>query len=98
MGRLQAGRFVGPALGQIEGAIDEGMAAARNVGGENADLAICDLARRTRILPRDAARRFALLQKAGLVDHQHRVIVSEMFDDIIANQVAQFVGIPTVSA
>ena len=69
-----------------------------NVGGENADLAVRDLARRTRILPRYAARRFALLQKAGFIDYQHRIIVSQMLDNIIAHQIAQCIGIPTVSA
>lgn len=67
IGCLQARRFVGPALGQIEGTIDEGMAVTRYVGGENTDLAIRDLARRTRILPRYATRSFALLQKVSSI-------------------------------
>ena len=71
---------------------------ARNVGGENADLAVRDLARRAGILPRYAARGFALFQKAGFVDHQHRIIAGEALDNIVAHQIAQRVRVPTVSA
>ena len=74
------------------------MAMARNVGGENADLAVRDLTRRAGILSRYAARGVALFQKAGFVDHQHCIIVSQMLDNIIAHQIAQCGRIPTVSA
>src|SRR5436305_9576084 len=70
------------------------MTVARNVGRENADLAVRDLARRTSVLPRHAARRLALLEKTGLVDHQDRVIVRQMLDDIIADDIAQGICIP----
>jgi hypothetical protein len=42
---LQASRIVGPALRQIERAIDEGMAMMRHVGSKNTDLAVRDFAR-----------------------------------------------------
>src|SRR6266446_4790983 len=70
------------------------MTVARNVGCENADLAVRDLACRTSVLPRHSARRFALLEKAGLVDHQDRVVVRQMLDDIIADDIAQGIRIP----
>src|ERR1019366_4610582 len=50
----------------------ERMTVARHVGGEDADLAVRDLASGTSVLPHHPARRLALLEKAGLVDHQHR--------------------------
>src|ERR1700681_1721731 len=53
--------------------IDERMTVARNVGSEDADLAVRDLARGTSVLPRHSARRLALLEKAGLVDHEDRI-------------------------
>ena len=38
-------------------------------------------------------------QNAGFVDRQHRIIVSQMLDNIIAHQqIARCVRIPTVSA
>ena len=95
VGRFQAIRIVGPFLRKIQRTIDEGMTVARNVGGEHADLAVRDLARRTGVLTRHSARRLALLEKAGLVDHQHRIVIRQMLDDIVAHDVAQRIGIPT---
>src|SRR4051794_31316382 len=44
-------RLVGPAPGQVELAIGEGVAAIGHVGGEHADLAVGDLACRAGVLP-----------------------------------------------
>ena len=60
------------------------MTVTRNVGSEDSDLAVRDLARRTSVLPRHAAPRLALLEKAGLVDHHDRIVIRQMLDDIIA--------------
>ena len=97
MGRLQPNGIVAPALRQIERVIDEGMATTRHIGRKHADLAVRDLPGRARILPRHTARCLALLQKAGLVDDQHRIIMSEMLDDIIAYEIAQRIGIPAIT-
>src|SRR5438046_2011768 len=70
------------------------MTVARNIGSEDSDLAVRDLARRTSVLPRHAARRLALVEKAGLIDHQHRVIVRQMIYDIVTHDIAQAIGIP----
>jgi hypothetical protein len=91
---FEATWIVGPFLWKIQCAIDEGMTVARNVGSEDADLAVRDLACGTSVLPRHSARRLALLEKAGLVDHEDRVVIRQMFDDIIANDIAQAVSIP----
>src|SRR6202521_5633718 len=58
------------------------------------DLAVRDLACRTSVLPRHSARRLALLEKAGLVDHEHRIVIRQMLDDIIADDIAQTISIP----
>src|ERR1700721_326751 len=71
------------------------MTVARHVGGEDADLAVRDLAGGTSVLPRHPARCLALLEKAGLVDHQHRIVIRQMLDDIVAHDVAQRIGVPT---
>src|SRR5260370_20378501 len=70
------------------------MTVARNVGSEDPDLAVRDLACGTSILPRHSARRLALLEKASLVDHQDRVVIRQMLDDIIADDIAQAIRIP----
>ena len=79
---------------KIQRAVDESMTVARNVGREDADLAVRDLARRASVLTRYAARRLALFEKAGLIDHEDRVIVRQMLDDIIADDIAQGIRIP----
>src|SRR6478672_2224017 len=70
------------------------MTMTRNVGSEDSDLAIGNLACRTSVLPRHPARRFALLEKAGLVDHQHRIVIRQMLDDIVAHDIAQGISVP----
>src|SRR5450631_891617 len=94
VGGFQAIRIVGPFLRKIQRAIDERMTVARNVGREDSDLAVRDLARGTRVLTRHPARRLALLEKAGLVDHEDRVVIRQMFDDIIADDIAQSISVP----
>src|SRR5208282_3409977 len=95
---LQTSRIVGPALRQIERPIDEGMAVTRHVGSKNTDLTVRNFARRAGVLPRYPARSLALLEKAGFIDHQHRVLVRKMLGGIVAHQLAQCVGIPPVTA
>src|SRR5438046_5745844 len=82
----------------IERPIDESMAVTRHVGSKNTDLTVRNFARRTSILPRYSARCLALLEKAGLIDHQHRVLVGKMLSDIVAHHIAQSIGIPPVTA
>src|SRR5580658_8457983 len=69
VGRFEASWIVSPFLRKIQHAIDERMTVARYVGSEDANLAVRDLACGTSVLPRHSARRFALLEKAGLIDH-----------------------------
>jgi hypothetical protein len=39
-------------------------------------------------------RRFALLEEARLVDHQHRIVIRQMLDDIVVHDIAQGIGVP----
>src|SRR5258705_13433398 len=87
-------RVGGPFLRKIQRAVDERMTMARNVGSEDSDLADRNLACRTRVLPRHSARRFALFEKAGLVDHQHCIVIRQMLDDIVAHDIAQGISVP----
>ena len=70
------------------------MTVARNVGSEDTDLAVRDLARGASVLPRHSARRLALLEQAGLVDDEDRIVIRQMLDDIVADDVAQSISIP----
>ena len=91
-------RVVCPGLRQIQRPVDEGMAAARHVGGEHSDLAIGDLARRSGVLTADTAGRAALLEEASLVDDQHRIISRQVLDDIVPHDVAQRIRVPSATA
>src|SRR5258707_875333 len=93
---FQAIRIVGPFLRKIQRTVDERMTVARNVGSEDPDLAVRDLACGAGILPRNSARRLALL--AGLVDHEDRIVIRQMLDDIIAYDIAQGIRIPIHAA
>src|SRR5712692_7304823 len=86
--------IVGPFLRKIQRTIDERMTVARNVGSEDADLAVRNLPCRTSVLPRHAARRLALLEKTGLVDDEDRILVRQMLDDIVADDIAQSIRVP----
>ena len=83
-----AGRVVGPTLGQIQCPIDKGVAVTRDVGREHPDLAVGDLAGRSGILPPHPARGPALLEEPSLVDHQHRILVSQRFERVVPHDVA----------
>jgi hypothetical protein len=86
--------ILGPFFRKIQCAIDERMAMMRNVSSEDADLAVRNLACRTGVLPRHTARRLALLEKAGLVDDEDRIVICQMLDDIVAHDIAQGISIP----
>ena len=86
--------IVDPLLRKIQPAIGEGMTVARNIGSKDPDLAVADLARETSVLPRHSARRLALLEKASLVDHEDRLVIRQMPDDIIAEDIAKRLSIP----
>jgi hypothetical protein len=86
--------IVSPSFRQIQSAVDEGMAVPRHIGGEDADLTIGDLAGRPRLLATNPARGFPLLEEARLVDHENGLIVGERLKGIVADDVAQILGIP----
>ena len=94
VGGFQAIRIVSPFLWKIQRAIDEPMTVARNIGSEDSDLAVRDFARGTRVLPCHSARRLALFEKAGLVDHQDRIVIRQMLDDIVVHDIAQGISVP----
>jgi|ETNmetMinimDraft_8_1059916.scaffolds.fasta_scaffold36269_3 hypothetical protein len=70
------------------------MAMTRDISGEDADLAIGDLARRSRVLARDTTRRLALLEEPGFINDQNRIRVAQRLKRVVAYHVTQLIGIP----
>ena len=97
MGRQQTVRIVRPGLGQIQRPVDEGMTVAGHVDREDADLAVGDLAGRAGVLPRHAAGRLALLEKAGLVENQHGILLGQTLDCVIAHKIAECIRLPAAA-
>ena len=92
--RGAAGRVAGPAPGQVEGAVDQRPAVAAGVAQEHADPAVLDAARRAAVPPLHPGRPAALLEEAGLVQHQHRLRVARVLDHVGAQVVPDRVGVP----
>jgi hypothetical protein len=67
---------------------------AAGVAQEHADLAVLDAPRRAAALALHPGRLAALLQEARLVQHQHRIRVAQVLDDVGAQVVADRVGVP----
>ncbi len=73
MSGLTARQISAPVLGQIEFAVDEGMAQFGDVGKEDADLTVFDLSRGPAILPPDTRRVAAAFGEAAFVDDHNRI-------------------------
>src|SRR5215210_3185354 len=67
---------------------------AASIGEENADLAVLDAPRRAGGLALDPGRLGALLEKAGLIQHQDRVVVTQVLDHVGAQIIPQRIGVP----
>ena len=85
----------GPALGQVQLPIDQGMPAGASVGQEHPDLAVLDPPGRPGVLTLHPGRLGALLEEPGLVHHQHPTRVAQVLYDIAAQVSTDLVGIPT---
>jgi hypothetical protein len=73
--------FVGrPVLGEVQGAVDDGVAAGGGVGEVDGDLAQADPAERAGVLRGGADRVGGGLRVPGLIGDQHRVAVVELCD------------------
>jgi hypothetical protein len=68
--------------------------AAAGVDQVDGDLGVLDPARSAGVLPLDSDGAGALLHVAGLVDHQHRLVVVQMLHHVVTYLVADLVGIP----
>src|SRR4051794_31999137 len=67
---------------------------AAGVAKENADLAVLDAPCRAGVLAVDPGRLGALLEKAGLIQHQDRGGVTQVLDHVGAQIIAERIGVP----
>jgi hypothetical protein len=80
-------------LGQVEPAVDQGPAPAGGQGEEYADLRVLEAAGSAGVLPLHSRRGPALLQEAGLVDDENRIVGAEVFGGVGTQVVADRVGV-----
>lgn len=89
-----AHRIIHPLVGQVQFPVDESMAKGGDVGKEDADLAVLDLACGATILLFDAYRALALFGKAGFVDSHNCLQGAKVFQGERTHLVAHAVLIP----
>ncbi len=87
-------RVAGPPGGQVQRPVDERVPGRGGVRQIHRDLRVLDPAGGAGVLPLHPDRRGALLQVPGLIDHQHRVRVTQVVHDIAAQIVPDLLGIP----
>src|SRR5215211_4775732 len=81
-------------LGQVQSPVNESRPLLRGIAEEHADLAVLLLARSTRVLWLNPNRLGPLLQEAGLVADEHRPLVCEVLDHVLAQVVAYQICVP----
>jgi len=86
--------IVGPGAGQVQLPVDHRVPRLAGVHQVDGDLGVLDAARGAGVLALDPNRGGALLEVAGLVHHQHRVILAQVLDHIVADVVADRVVVP----
>jgi hypothetical protein len=95
---LAAGHVGGPLLREIELAIEEGATFGAGIGEEDADLAVLAFASGAGILAFDANRLGAFLEKSGFINDEDSIVITEVFNDIRLEVVADLFGIPVSSS
>lgn len=71
-----------PGLGQVELAVDQGVAAGGGVGGEDTDLAMLCPPDRAGVLALHPGGGGAFLHEAGVVENQHAIGLGELFGHV----------------
>src|SRR6266700_1138776 len=97
---LLAARAIGdPVGGEVEFAINEGMACGGDKAEKDADLAVFDLSGAAAPLGFDASGMSALFGKAGFIEGQDGVLGAQMLDGIGPQVIAEQIGeLPTAFA
>ncbi len=85
---------VGPAARKVQSPVDQRVPTRGRIRQIHRHLGVLDAARGTAVLALHPDAVHALLDVTGLVDHQDRTRVTERIDDVIAQIVADIVGVP----
>jgi len=93
-GLLAPWPVLGPGLGQVQLPVKERATGRAGIAQEHPDLAVLDPARGAGVLPGHPRRSAALLQKPGLVDHQHRLRIAQVLHHVVAQVVTDPVRVP----
>ena len=93
-GGIAAIGVLGPRLGQIQGAVDQGVPAWGGVGQIHRDLGVLDAPGGAGVLALHPDRMHALLHVSGFIEDQYRVRVAEGVDDVVTQIVADRFGVP----
>jgi len=83
-----------PAQREVQFPIEQCVAEAADVGEKHPDLTIFELARRSAILFRHSCRFLAAFTKARFVDHQDRLGITQLLQDVGTQIVAHQIGVP----
>ncbi|GAA3299057.1 hypothetical protein GCM10020295_36250 [Streptomyces cinereospinus] len=81
-------------LGQVEPTVDQGPSPLGGQCEEHSDLGVLDATRGAGVLPLHSRRALALLQEAGLVDHENAAVGAEVFGGVGTQVVADGIGVP----
>jgi hypothetical protein len=85
---------VHPPLGQVQGPVDQGVPGRRGVGQVHRDLGVLHPSGGPGVLTLHTHGLVAALEVAGLVDHEHGVLVAQVIGHVTAQVVPHPVGIP----
>jgi hypothetical protein len=81
-------------LRQIKRPVDQRLPMPAGIAEKHPDLAILDASCRSGVLALHSARLVPLFQKAGLVQHQHCLLIAQVLDHIRAQIIAHLIGFP----
>jgi hypothetical protein len=85
---------VGPAARKVQSPVDQRVPTRGRIRQIHRHLGVLDAARGTAVLALHPDAVHTLLDVTGLIDHQDRTRVAERIDDVIAQIVADIVGVP----
>jgi hypothetical protein len=86
--------IIGPGSGQVQLPVDHGVPCIGGVDEVDRDLGVLDSPGGAGVLALHPSGGGALLEITGLVHHQHRLGVAEVFDNVVADVIAHLVLVP----
>src|SRR5690606_8229033 len=89
---------VRPSLWQIEFPVDQRVAVPAGISQEDTYLAILNATSRAAVLTGNPGRVATFLQKTGLINNQHSLLITQIVEDILPQLIADTIGIPKRTA